>query len=81
MEQVSLFRFLSSFNDGFEKNYQQFIKVPSSRSKKVGDMRSFYSNVVEIDDSPEAYCFTVRTVNILDISITNLVSFMIKREI
>ena len=33
---MSLFQFLSSFNDGFERNYQQFVKVPSSRSKKVG---------------------------------------------
>ena len=45
---MSLFQFLSSFNDGFERNYQQFVKVPSSRSKKVGELPSFYTDVEEI---------------------------------
>ena len=32
---VSLFQFPSSFIDGFERKYHQFVKVPSSRSEKV----------------------------------------------
>ena len=42
---MSLFQFPLSFNDGFEKNYQQFVKVPSSRSKKVVELPSFYTDV------------------------------------
>ena len=49
---MSLFRFPSSVNDGFEKNYQQFVQVPSSGSKKVEELPSFYTDVDEIDDSP-----------------------------
>ena len=33
---MSLLQFPSSFNDGFERNYQQFVMVPSSRSKQLG---------------------------------------------
>ena len=35
---VSLFQFSSSFNDGFERSYQQFVKISSSRSKNVGEI-------------------------------------------
>ena len=61
---MSLFQFPSSFNDGFERNYQQFVKVPSSRSQKVRELPSFYNDVEETDDPPQAYYFTVSTVNI-----------------
>ena len=49
---MSFFQFPSSFNDGFERNYQQFVKVPSSRSKKVEELPSFYTDVEEIADPP-----------------------------
>ena len=49
---MSLFQFPSSFIDGFERNYHQFVKVPSSRSKKVRELPSFYIDVEEIDDPP-----------------------------
>ena len=42
---MSLFQFPSSFNDEFERNYGQFVKVPSPRSKKVGELPSFYTDV------------------------------------
>ena len=79
---MSLFQFLSSFNDGFERNYQQFVKVASSRSKKVGELPSFYTDVEEIVDSPKAHYFTVSTVSIPEnVSNPDLVSIMKKREI
>ena len=61
---MSLFQLLSSFNDGFERNYQRFVKVPFSRSKNVGELPSFYTDVEEIIDPPQAYYFTVSTVSI-----------------
>ena len=79
---MSLFQFLSSFNDGFERNYQQFVKVPSSRSKKVGELPSFYTDVEEIADPPQAYYLTVSTVNISEnVNNSDLVSIMKRREI
>ena len=78
---MSLFQFPSNFNDGFEMNYQQFVKVPSTRSKKVGELPSFYTDVEEIADPPQAY-FTVSTVNIRkNFNNSYLVSIMKKREI
>ena len=61
---MSLFQFPSSFNGGFERNYQQFVKVPSSRSKKVGELPSLYTDDEEIAAPPQAYYFTMSTVNI-----------------
>ena len=55
-----LFQFPSSFNDEFERNYEQFVKVPFSRSKKVGELPSFYTDVKEIADPPQAYLFYSR---------------------
>ena len=79
---MSLFRFPSSDNDGFEKNYQQFVQVPSSGNKKVEELPSFYTDVDEIDDSPKAYYFTVRTVNIPEnANNSGLVCIIKKREI
>ena len=79
---MSLFQFLSSFNDGFERNYQQFVKVPSSRSKKVGELPSFYTDVEEIADPPLPYYLTVSTVNISEnVNNSDLVSIMKRREI
>ena len=78
----SLFYFPSSFNDGFERQYQQFAKVPSSRCKKVGELPSFYTDVAEIADLPQAYYFTVSTVNIPEnVNNSDLVSIVKKREI
>ena len=56
---MSLFQFPSRFNDRFERNYQQFDRVPSSKSKKVGEPPSFYTDVEEIADPSQAYYFTV----------------------
>ena len=71
----------SSFNYEFERNYKQFVKVPSSRSKKVGDLSSFYSDVEEIDDPPQAYYFTVNTSNIPEnVNNSDFISIMKKRE-
>ena len=79
---MSLFQFPSSFNDRFKRNYQQFVEVPSSRSKKVGELSSFYTDVGEIADPPQAYYFTVSTVNVPEnINNSDLVSIMKKREI
>ena len=55
--------------------------MPSSRSKKVGELPSFYSDVEEIDDPPQAYYFTVNTVNIPEnVNNSDLISIMKKRE-
>ena len=79
---MSLFQFPSSFNDGFERNYQQFVKVPSYRSKKVGELPSFYTDVEETADPPRDYYFTVRTVNIPEnVNNSDLVSIMKNGEI
>ena len=79
---MSLFQFPSSFNDGFQRNYQQFVKVPSSRSKKVGQLPSFYTDVEEIADPLQAYYFTVSTVDIPEnASNSDFVSIMKKRDI
>ena len=43
---MSLLQFPLSFNDGFERNYQQFVEVPSSRTKKVGQLSSFYTGAI-----------------------------------
>ena len=58
---MSLFQFPSCFNDKFERNYQQFVKVPSCRSKKIGELPSFYTDVEEFAKHKQAYYFTVRT--------------------
>ena len=55
---MSLFQFPSSSNDRFERNYQQFDRVPSSKSKKVGEPLSFYTDVEKIADPSQAYYFT-----------------------
>ena len=79
---MSLFQFPSSFNGGFERNYQQFVKVPSSRSKKVGELPYFYTDVEEIAHPPQAYYFTVSTVIIPEnVNNSDLVSIIKKREI
>ena len=71
----------TELNDGFERNYQKFVKVPSSRSKKVGELPSFYTDVKEIADPPQAYYFTVSTVNIPEnVNNSDPVSIMKKRE-
>ena len=76
---ILLFQFPSTFNNGFERNYQQFVKIPSSRSKKVGELPSFYTDVKEISDPPQACYFTVSTVNILEnVSKSDFVSVMKK---
>ena len=49
---MSLFQFPSGFIDGFERNYHQFVKVPSFRSEKVRELSSFYIDAEEIDDPP-----------------------------
>ena len=41
---MSLLQFPSSFNDEFERNYQQFVKAPSSRSKNIAELPSFYTD-------------------------------------
>ena len=79
---MSLFQFPSSFNDRFERNNQEIVKVPSSRSKKVGELPSFYTDVEEIADPPQAYYFTVSIVNIPEnVSSSDLVSILKNREI
>ena len=79
---MSLFQFPLSFNDGFERNYQQFVKLPSSRSKKIGELSSFCTDVEEIAGPLQTYYFTVSTVNIPEnVNNSDLVSIMKKREI
>ena len=51
---MTLFQFPSSFNDGFERSYHQFVKATSSRSKQVGEQSSFYTDVEKVPDSPQA---------------------------
>ena len=64
---MSLFQFPSSFNGRLERNYQEFVKVPPLRSKKVGELPYFYTDVEEISDPPRAYYFSVSTVNDSDL--------------
>ena len=79
---MSLFQLPLGFNDRFERNYQQFVKVPSSRSEKVGELPSFYTDVEEIADPPHAYYFPASTVNIPGkISNSDLASIMKKQLI
>ena len=79
---MSLFQLPWSFNDWFERNYQQLIKIPSSRSKKVGELPSFYTDVEEIADLPQIYYFTMSTVNISEnVNNSDFVCIMKKQEI
>ena len=58
-----------------------FVKVLSSRSKKVGELPSFYTDIEEIADPPQAYYFTASTVNIPEnVNNSDPVSIMKKRE-
>ena len=58
-----------------------FVKVLSSTSKKVGELPSFYTDIEEIADPPQAYYFTVSTVNIPEnVNNSDPVSIMKKRE-
>ena len=61
---MQLFQFPSSFNGQVKKNYQQFVKVSSSRSNKVGELPSFCTDVEKIADPQQACYFKVSTVNI-----------------
>ena len=79
---MSLFQFPSCFSDRFERNYQQFVKVPSSRSKKVGELLFFYTFVEGLADPPQIYNFTVSTVNIPEnVSKSDFISIMKTQEV
>ena len=79
---MSLFQFPSSFNEGFGRNYQKFVKVSSSESKKVRELPYFYANVEEIPDPPKDYYASVSTVNIPEaVSQSYLVNAELDKEL
>ena len=61
---LSLFQFPTYNNPGIERHYEKYVKIPSSMSKKVRELPTFYTEYKEINDLPDTVFAAVPTVTI-----------------
>ena len=61
---LSLFQFSTYNNPGIERHYEKYVEIPSSMSKKVRELPTFYTEYKEINDLPDTVFAAVPTVTI-----------------